>query len=172
MVLTLVRDPELTPELRAELLALWVDVSQAGGAVGFVPPVTADQVRPVAEAQVARVAEGRMRMLAAYEEGRLVGTTFLGLNDHYLMTHWCTLYTVMVHPSLQGGGRGRALLNEAVEMARDLGLDALRLGVRGGLGTEDFYASCGFKEVGRVPRGIRVGPGEERDDITMWLPLN
>jgi hypothetical protein len=27
--------------LRAELLACWVDVSNAGGAVGFVPPVSA-----------------------------------------------------------------------------------------------------------------------------------
>ncbi|MCC3770341.1 GNAT family N-acetyltransferase [Streptomyces sp. UNOC14_S4] len=172
MTLTFVRDPELTPVLRAELLDLWVDVSQAGGAVGFVPPVTADEVRPMADAQLARVAGGRMRMLGAYEEGRLVGTTFLGLNEHHLMAHWCTLFTVMIHPSLQGGGRGRRLLGEAVGMARDLGFDALRLGVRGGMGTEDFYASCGFKEVGRVPRGIRVGPGDERDDITMWLPLN
>ena len=42
-------DPELTPGLRAELTDLWTAVSNAGGAVGFVPPVTAEQVRPTAD---------------------------------------------------------------------------------------------------------------------------
>ncbi|MGW1075569.1 N-acetyltransferase family protein [Streptomyces sp. NPDC002537] len=172
MALTFVRDPEPTPDLRAELLRLWTDVSQAGGAVGFVPPVTADEVRPVADALTAKVTEGRARMLGAYEEGRLVGTAFLALNPHRLMLHWCTLVTVMIHPSLQGGGRGRRMVDEAVEMARDLGFEALRLGVRGGTGTENFYAACGFKEVGRVPLGIRVAAGDDRDDIMMWRPLD
>ena len=46
-----------------------------------------------------------------------------------------------------------------------------RLGVRGGEGTERFYETVGFKEVGRVPAAIRVAPDDHRDDITMWLPL-
>ncbi|HEV8529445.1 MAG TPA: GNAT family N-acetyltransferase, partial [Actinomycetes bacterium] len=33
-------DPPLTDDLRAAIVALWVDVTNAGGAVGFVPPVT------------------------------------------------------------------------------------------------------------------------------------
>lgn len=52
------------------------------------------------------------------------------------------------------------------------GIDAIRLGCRGGLGLEHFYASCGYKEVGRVPGALRVAPGDDRDDITMLLPLH
>ncbi|WFB08049.1 GNAT family N-acetyltransferase [Streptomyces sp. LX-29] len=169
--LDFVRDPELTPALREEVLQLWTRVSQAGGAVGFVPPVTAEEIRPTADAQAAAVASGALRMLAAYEEGRLVGTSYLKLNTHPLMRHWSTVVTVMIDPERQGGGRGKALMRETVEMARDLGFSALRLGVRGGMGTEDFYATVGFKEVGRVPEGIDVGGGDLRDDILMWLPL-
>src|SRR3954454_3815583 len=33
--------------LRGELLTCWTDVSNAGGAVGFVPPVTEGDVAPV-----------------------------------------------------------------------------------------------------------------------------
>ncbi|WP_344117214.1 GNAT family N-acetyltransferase [Streptomyces blastmyceticus] len=172
MPLTCIRDPELTPALREELLRLWVDVTRAGGSVGFVPPVTADEVRPVADALTGDVAGGRARMLGVYDEGRLAGTTFFRLNANPLMHHWCTLVTVMIHPSLQGGGRGRQMLGEAVEMARDLGFEALRLEARGGMGLENFYAGCGFKEVGRVPAGIRVAAGDDRDDITMWRPLD
>jgi len=36
---------DVDPELRAALLACWTDVSNAGGAVGFVPPVTEDETR-------------------------------------------------------------------------------------------------------------------------------
>jgi hypothetical protein len=51
------------------------------------------------------------------------------------------------------------------------GIEAVRLSCRGGLGLEDFYARCGYKEVGRVPGAIRVGRGDDRDDITMLLSL-
>ncbi|MEW2580365.1 GNAT family N-acetyltransferase [Streptomyces syringium] len=174
MTLTFVRDPQLTPALREELADLWLDVSQAGGAVGFVPPVTAEDIAPVMRQQLDDVTAGEARMLGAYEGdagGRLIGTVFLKLNSHHLMTHWCTLVTVMVHPALQGGGRGGAMMREAIEMARDLDFHALRLGVRGGEGIERFYETVGFKEVGRVPAAIRVAPDDHRDDITMWLPL-
>lgn len=172
MTLTFARDPELSTGLREEILRIWTDASNAGGAVGFVPPVTAEDVRPVADGQFEAVGAGTQRLLVAYEEGRAVGTVFLKLNTHRLMRHWCTLVTVMVDPVLQGGGRGRRMLAEAVDFARDLGFDALRLGVRGGTGVDAFYAACGFKEVGRVPDAIRVAADDFRDDITMWLPLH
>ena len=40
MSLTFTLDPAVTAELRDGILDLWTDVSNAGGAVGFVPPVT------------------------------------------------------------------------------------------------------------------------------------
>ena len=42
MVLSFELDPPLTPELCDRIVDLWVRVTNAGGAVGFVPPVTAD----------------------------------------------------------------------------------------------------------------------------------
>lgn len=165
-------DTKPTPALPDQLLALWTDVSNAGGAVGFVPPVTPADIRPRAEAHLSAMAEGRTRLLAAFTaDGRLAATAFLSFNDHPLMRHWAWLYTVMVDPALQGRGYGAELLREAERQARDLGLDALRLTCRGGEGLERFYASCGYKEVGRVPEAIRVAPGDDRDDIVMLLPL-
>nr|WSZ97742.1 GNAT family N-acetyltransferase [Streptomyces sp. NBC_00857] len=174
MALVFELDPRVDPALRDGVLALWAEVSNADGAVGFVPPVTADDIRPELIKHLAAMAEGRVRLLVGYdEEGAVAATAFLTLNTHRLMRHWLWLYTVMVHPRHQGKGYGRDLMAAAAEAARGIeGIEAVRLTCRGGTGVDTFYASCGYKEVGRVPDAIRVAPGDDRDDIMMLLPLN
>ncbi|MEU8467748.1 GNAT family N-acetyltransferase [Streptomyces sp. NPDC029006] len=173
MPLTFTLDPPVTPALRDGILGLWADVTNAGGAVGFVAPVTREEVRPELVRHFVQMAEGRTRLLVGHDEaGEVAATAFLTRNTHRLMTHWLWLYTVMVHPRHQGRGHGRDLLAAAADAARDTeGIEAVRLTCRGGLGLERFYASCGYKEVGRVPDAIRVAPGDDRDDIVMLLPL-
>ncbi|MEU0599295.1 GNAT family N-acetyltransferase [Streptomyces sp. NPDC006393] len=176
MPLTFTLDPSVNRELRDGILDLWTDVTDAGGAVGFVAPVT-PVTREETRAELVRhfvaMAEGRARLLVGHDEdGRVAATAFLTHNTHRLMTHWLWLYTVMVHPRHQGHGYGRDLLAAAEDAARGIdGIEAIRLTCRGGLGLERFYASCGYKEVGRVPGAIRVAPGDERDDVIMLLPL-
>ncbi|MFF7164557.1 GNAT family N-acetyltransferase [Streptomyces sp. NPDC008086] len=173
MSLTFTLDPAVTPALRDGILDLWTDVSNAGGAVGFVPPVTREAVRPALLQHLAAMADGRTRLLVGQDEaGEVAATAFFTFNTHRLMTHWAWLYTVMVHPRHQGKGYGRDLLAAAEREARTFdGIEALRLTCRGGLGLERFYGSCGYKEVGRIPDAIRVEPGDDRDDVIMLLPL-
>ncbi|NWF25961.1 GNAT family N-acetyltransferase [Streptomyces sp. PKU-EA00015] len=174
MALTFELDPPGGPALRDGVLELWADVSNAGGAVGFVPPATVDDIRPEWVKHLTAMAEGRMRLLVGRDEdGEIAATAFLALNTHRLMTHWIWLYTVMVHPRHQGKGCGRELMAAAAEAARGLdGIEAIRLTCRGGTGADRFYSACGYKEVGRVPGAIRVADGDDRDDVIMLLPLN
>lgn len=173
MPLTFTVDPAVDPALRDGILGLWTEVSNAGGSVGFVPPVTREDIRPELVRHLVGMAEGRTRLLVGRdEEGEVAATAFFAFNTHRLMTHWVWLYTVMVAPGHQGKGYGRDLLAAAAETARTFeGIEAIRLTCRGGNGLERFYGSCGYKEVGRVPGAIRVAPGDDRDDITMLLPL-
>ncbi|MFE0099428.1 GNAT family N-acetyltransferase [Streptomyces sp. NPDC059009] len=173
MALTFQLDPPVGPDLRDGVLALWADVTNAGGAVGFVPPATPDEIRPEFVKHLAAMAEGRTRLLVGYDEdGAVAATAFLTHNTHRLMRHWIWLYTVMVHPRHQGKGYGRDLMAAVEDSARGLdGIEAIRLTCRGGIGVDRFYASCGYKEVGRAPGMIRVAPGDDRDDITFLLPL-
>lgn len=173
MALTFELDPAFDRTLRDGIAELWADVSNAGGAVGFVPPVTTDDVRPELVRHMVAMAEGRTRLLIGRdEEGAVAATAFLALNGHRLMAHWLWLYTVMVHPRHQGKGYGRDLMEAAARAARGIeGIEAVRLTCRGGTGVDRFYASCGYKEVGRVPDAIRVAEGDDRDDIIMLLPL-
>lgn len=164
-------DPELTDGLRRQIVALWVEVTNAGGAVGFVGPVTADQVAPVARDAFAGVATGPDHLLVGYDADGLAALLFFAANRFPLKAHWCVLKRVMVHPRHQGRGYGAALLREAERLGRTIGWRALHVTVRGGHGVEEFYKRCGYREVGRLPGALRVAEGDDRDEIMMWLPL-
>ena len=173
MPLTFTLDPRVTPELTDGVRRLWADVTNAGGAVGFTPPVTPEDIFPELVKLLASLADGRSRLLVGRDEdGRVAATALITHNPHRLMRHWCWIYTVMVHPAHQGKGYGRDLMAAvADEAGRMKGIDSVRLTCRGGLGLEEVYASCGYREVGRVPRAIRVADDDFRDDVILWLPL-
>ncbi|MFE9424547.1 GNAT family N-acetyltransferase [Kitasatospora sp. NPDC006697] len=176
MSLHFLLDPEPTPELRAEIVTLWTDATNAGGAIGFVAPVTEEEVGPTADKQLAGLGavedpDADRLLIARDEQGRLVAALFFESMRFDLMAHWRLLKRVMVDPKRQGRGHGRQLLAEADRVARGWGLAGLRLTCRGGLGLERFYTSCGYTEVGRVPGAIRVAPGDDRDEITLWRSL-
>ncbi|MFC5924737.1 GNAT family N-acetyltransferase [Micromonospora vulcania] len=171
MSLRFVLDPDLTSELRERIVALWVDVTNAGGAVGFVPPVTADDVHTIADPTFAGIADGPDRLLLGYAGDRLVAVLIFCDNRFALKTHWCVLKRVMVHPDTQGAGYGAALMREAARLGREMGREALHVTVRDGQGLDRFYRSLGYREIGRLPGALRLGPGDDRDEILMWLDL-
>ncbi|WP_181764961.1 GNAT family N-acetyltransferase [Streptomyces albidus (ex Kaewkla and Franco 2022)] len=173
MPLTFEMDPSITHELSDGLCVLWRDVTNASGAVGFVPPVTVEDVRHDLLSHLAAVDDGRTRMMIGRDEqGEIVAAAFLSFNTHRLKRHWCSVYTVMVQPALQGKGYGRDLMSEVEKEARGMeGITALKLTCRGGLGLERFYLGCGYREVGRLPGAIEVAEGDLRDDVIFWLAL-
>lgn len=157
--------------LRAELLDCWVEVSNAGGAVGFVPPVDAAKVTPVLAGHLTRIAAGAEVLVVVREESRLAGFAFVQLNSEALWSHWATVRRVQVRPGSHGGGLGTRLMQGVHDVARSLGLEMLRLSARGGTGVEQFYLRLGYREYGRMPGGIRVAPGDDRDDILLFTRL-
>jgi GNAT superfamily N-acetyltransferase len=164
-------DPPITDELRERIVELWVEVTNAGGAVGFVPPVAAADVRPLAETSLAGIEEGPDHLLIQTDGGELTGLLFIVDNRFALKDHWRVLKRVMVTPRGQGRGLGTSLMREAERIGREMGLAALNVTVRAGAGTEKFYERLGYTEVGRLPGALRVGPDDDRDEIYLWRPL-
>ena len=160
-------------ELRADLLATWVAVTDAGGSVGFAPPAPVELIGHTLDAHLARVASGQdaLGVLVDEEGGRVVGMGLLVSRGVDLLAHWRTVLRLMVHPDLQGKGGGRALLDGLHDLGRDLGLDHLQLTVRGGEGLEPFYERFGYRAVGSHPGAVRLAPDDLRDEVMMVASL-
>ena len=198
MALEFTVDPELTDGLRAEVLACWTDVTNAGGSVGFVPPVVMDDVLPDAVRALAGVAAGHDRLVIGRERGDISGDTsgvgevrasgqvgvnagavggrlaalaFITSEQSQLTEHWRNIKKVMVHPDFQGRGYGTLLMAEIERIARAMGLRLLTLDCRGGTGNDEFYKKCGYVEYGRLPGALKIGPDDYRDRVLMTLSL-
>lgn len=157
--------------LRAQLLTCWTDVSNAGGAVGFVPPVTEDDVSPVLDKLLEGVHSGRDVLAVLGVDGQVAGFAAVVGSSSPLRRHWAMVLRVQVHPSRQGEGLGRVLMHGVHDVARARGWEFLSLSARGGTGVDGFYRGLGYTEYGRLPGAIRVGPGDDRDEILLTVRL-
>jgi GNAT superfamily N-acetyltransferase len=161
---------ERTREL---LTSCWVDVSNAGGAVGFPhPPVDHAQVRAATNALAARVAAGHAKLVVAADADGVCGWVVLDFNSFVVMRHGAWVRRRQSHPRRRGQGLGKELLRRLEEVARQEGLEFLRLTLRDGLGLDEFYGRLGWQQVGRVPGALRVAPGDDRDELHMVKPLH
>lgn len=162
---------QVTPGLRRELIDCWILVSNAGGAVGFpfLPVGTAD-VAPIADKLFAGLSPDCSRLLIAQASGSLIGWVHLHRNPSPVVAHWGTISHLQSLPSARGQGIGSALMVHARQVARaEMGLEQLRLAIRGGTGLEHFYARLGWTVAGRWPGALRLAPGDDRDEILMLL---
>lgn len=167
-------DPALDDVGTRRLVEVWVDVSNAGGAVGFPPPppaVTFEDVSPLAETALRSVREGRDRLVVAVDREVIVGFGFLVHRPGVLFRHWARVERLQVHPEMQGRGIGTGLLRACDAVARSAGLEALHLTVRGGMGTEALYEAAGYELVATIPHVIRLSPEDTRDELYMIKSL-
>lgn len=168
----LVWNPILDRPLQARLVGIWVRATNAGGALGFLPPVEPAAVAAAAAPLFARVRTGRDDLLLLLVDGAPCGWCVLEADRRSYASHWRTLRRLQVDPPHQRQGHAGAMLVEAARHARDdLELEKLLLSVRSGTGVDDLYARHGWKEVARIPGLMRVGPGDDRDEIVMSLEL-
>jgi GNAT superfamily N-acetyltransferase len=120
---------------------------------------------PISEAAVRR-GFAHAKVIVARDEGRAVGTLRLAtkkpwaIDLKYFTKGGKALYLtdMAVDPAYQRRGVGRALLREALAVARGWPADAVRLDAYdAAAGAGPFYAACGFREVGRAAyRGVRL----------------
>lgn len=153
-----------------DLRRCWLDVSNAGGAVGFpFPPVSDEEMRGAMQRLVADVDSGAVALFVAEHDDELVGWVALRLNRSDLTRHWAIVERLQSRPEHRKNGVGKTLMAAVVEHARTSGLEQLRLVLRGGEGLEDFYGELGWIEIGRQTAALRLAEGDDRDEVMMAL---
>ena len=127
-----------------QLAEILLDCIDGGASVGFM----ADFSRAEAEAYwrdvAAAVSTGATLLLAAQQEGRLVGTVQLGLKQPPNQPHRADLKKLLVHRSARGAGLAKQLLAAAEVRARDAGKSLLVLDPATGSPAEALYEKLGW----------------------------
>jgi GNAT superfamily N-acetyltransferase len=167
----LVRPADLASDLRDQLVECWIEVTNAGGAAGFpFPPVGPAEVGPAVDRLAADLEPERVRVLVALEAGIVAGWVALTRHPRPPVAHWGEVRHLQTRLRCRGRGVGSALMNELRRIAHDeLSLEQLHLAARGGVGLERFYQRLGWREIGRWPGALRLGQGDDRDEVLMVL---
>jgi acetyltransferase len=154
-----------------QLATLLQHVVNSGGTVGFMPPVSNEEVTAY-WLDVVRALEGSLRVLLVARDGsEIVGTTQLDLCGRSNGLHRAEVMKVMVHPSRQSQGIGAQLMRAVeLEAARE-GRTTLVLDTREGEPSERLYDKAGFIRAGSIPNYARSGDGTLHSTVYMYKLL-
>jgi GNAT superfamily N-acetyltransferase len=144
--LVTVTDTEI--EGLAELL---IDCVEGGASVSFMHPLS----RHTAVAFWRRVAEGVSRgeraLLVAEDDGGIVGTVQLVLDQPENQPHRADLSKMLVHRRARRHGLGAALMRAAEDLGRECGKSLLVLDTVTGGDAERLYSRLGWQRCGVIP---------------------
>ena len=108
----------------------------------------------------------------AFDSESLVGLVALGREDMKKLSHKAFIWGMYVKPESRGKGIARALINEALSLARSVPqLKQVNLCTNASnLAAIELYASMGFKAFGHEPGSMLIN-GELQDEIHMVFRL-
>ena len=155
-------------EKRVEALSrILADSVGGGAAISFMAPLRYDDaVRFWTRDVMPEVAAGRRVLFGAEHDGEIVGTVQLVTAMPPNQPHRCEISKMIVHPSARRLGIGRALMNRALDRAKQLGKTLVTLDTRTGDVAEPLYASVGFEVAGVIPDFAWNPDGQARHATT------
>lgn len=98
-----------------------------------------------------------------------LATGYLAVEPNHPDAGYLRIHNLYVLPDRQGSGLGRALVNQAIDVAFDLDINALHLNVNRFNKAREFYEHLGFKVIGE--EDIDIGQGYLMEDYIMELRL-
>ena len=157
-------------ELREHLDALGSvlhDCVAGGASVGYMAPFSPEQARGVFEGFVAEAEQGRRLLLAAFLDGKLLGTVQVILALPPNQPHRGEIAKLLVHRSARGRGVAQMLMEAGEAEARAEGKTLLVLDAVTGGDAARLYDRMGWTTVGVIP-GYALYPDGRPCDTTVF----
>jgi GNAT superfamily N-acetyltransferase len=157
---------ELHTQLDA-LAAVLADCVAGGASVSYMAPFSRADARAAFAAFAAEVDEGRRLLLAAFDNGSLVGTVQVILAAPPNQPHRGEIDKLLVHRGARKRGIAQELMKHAETEARAEGKTLLNLDTVTGDTAERLYTRLGWQRVGVIP-GYALYPDGRVCDTTIF----
>jgi ribosomal protein S18 acetylase RimI-like enzyme len=153
------------------LAEVLVDCVVGGASVSYLEPFSLEQARDAFEGFAAEIAQGRRLLLAAFEEGRVVGTVQVILALPPNQPHRAEIAKLLVHRSARNRGIAQRLMEQAEAEARAEGKALLVLDTVTGDAAERLYTRLGWTRVGVIPGYALYPDGRPCSTTFFWKAL-
>ena len=156
-------------EALAEVLA---DCVEGGASVSFMPPFPKSAAARFFESALEDVEAGARILLAAFDDGRLVGTVQILTATPPNQPHRADIAKLLVHRSARAQGVGRRLMEHVEEVSLRLGKTLLVLDTATGDSAERLYTRLGWTRVGVIPKYALYPDGSWCDTTIFFKELS
>ncbi len=150
------------------LAAVLADCVDGGASVSYMAPFSHADARAAFEGFAAEVDGGRRLVLAAVEDGELVGTVQVVLALPPNQPHRGEIAKLLVRRSARRRGIAQALMERAEAEARAEGKTLLVLDTVTGDPGERVYERLGWSRVGVIPGYALYPDGRPCDTTIFW----
>jgi acetyltransferase len=147
-----------------ELAQLLLDAHASNMALGLAAPLTR-------ETAGAAWRELGPPLLAAVEDGAVVGAVHLARSTTPNGRHRAEVQKLAVRLDRRGGGIGAALLDAVAELAQTMGLRLLWLTTHADTRSDAFYVKRGWTRVGVIPEYSQAPDGRLATNAFFYLQL-
>jgi GNAT superfamily N-acetyltransferase len=153
------------------LATILADCVAGGASVSYMAPFSHEDARAAFEAWAADVEQGRRLILAAFAEGKLVGTVQVILALPPNQPHRAEIAKLLVHRSARNRGIAQLLMEHAESEARAEGKTLMVLDTVTGDDAERLYTRLGWTRVGVIPGYALYPDGRSCDTTVFWKAL-
>ena len=161
-------------ELSAHLVglaAVLLDCVEGGASVSYMAPFTHEDARRAFADFSVEVEQGRRLLLAAFEQGEVVGTVQVVFARPPNQPHRADIAKLLVRRSARGRGIAQRLMAEAEREALAEGKTLLVLDTVTGDPAERLYERLGWNRVGVIPNYALYPDGRPCDTTVFWKEL-
>jgi ribosomal protein S18 acetylase RimI-like enzyme len=140
-----------SPDIRAMLSGILIEVVANGGSVSFMHPLAPEAAGRFWDGALAAAARGERILLGAWDGATLAGTVTLLLDCPPNQPHRAEIAKLMTRMSHRGRGIAAALMHSAEALAIERGRTLLVLDTATDGGAAGLYEGLGYTLAGEIP---------------------